>query len=811
MVSFAPMKSMLSVKQQVANFCRLGVAAWVFGVYVTWRLKRHDLSVPGWATWSDTVNHGTLSVAALVVIGALVLSLILAKLLNRPWALAFDPISRLSQPLLLFGLAPLTERWFLNQLEDVIVIGAGLWVVVLSKAEFRSAPRLMAWFTLRQDRILSAPHKLSLAIAGFSLVVPTLYTLEFFEPRRHPVGDEPSYLTIMHSMVFDHDIIMENNYLAKDYKRYYSGIYPMFSHFGKDGHNYPHHSIGLPLMLSPAYWLGSHFSDAWLCKTVRLAMALFYGILAYLLMRLLLLLAIPPTIGLLAALIGLHSSPLLFYSTEIYPEIPAGIALIGCLIVFLRGLRKWTDSLLIGVGVWILPWLGVKYLALSLALVVMWGIVMVRSPAKLKQAVGLAAASVPLGGAYLGFLYKLYGNFSPISIYNGVSPYTLEHSVSLQSTVQEFFSGFHEGLRHLAEFWLGAFLEQRVGLFILAPVFSYALWGIMVLVVKRPSTAVILLSPLVVYLSNYGYQANWGGFCPPNRPIITVLPLVIVFLAVGMSCLKRAVHRALFPVVVGLSGLVSITFLYHNRWLYHTMIFYLEGGYATLLHNLSMPYGVYLPDYFPLIMGGIKHPTANLVWTLFLFSLIGGLLLYALVSKLTCSELSSVPLLPRSKVSRFIAVAGVALGVLGYRYWSIPGDRFRVAMPSEAGEYGLYCWGGGVYAPELDGFWIKSGTKTRLLLEFKQRPTQFKLAGHSIIDNELRIYTEKTVKRYKKKGNERLQVELSPPHIERRDGYYYVKLEVGAATGVQPLTLDSNSEDDRDLGFFLKLTPQFKD
>jgi hypothetical protein len=72
-------------------------------------------------------------------------------------------------------------------------------------------------------------------------------------------GDEPHYLLQMHSLLVDHDLEVQNNYANLDYRDFFVGetlnvgAY-LYQYHGRTIRH--HFSLGMPLLLTPAYALG---------------------------------------------------------------------------------------------------------------------------------------------------------------------------------------------------------------------------------------------------------------------------------------------------------------------------------------------------------------------------------------------------------------------------------------------------------------------------------------------------------------------------------------------------------------------------
>ncbi|HZQ06953.1 MAG TPA: hypothetical protein VFD70_10270, partial [Anaerolineae bacterium] len=136
-----------------------------------------------------------------------------------------------------------------------------------------------------------------------------------------PLGDEPHYLLAAHSLAFDQDLDLANNYAQGDYRAFFNGetLDPHVK-IASDGKQILNHDLGLVFAIAPAYALGG-----------RRAVEYFLAFLAALLAVQIFVLAREVTNNLTASLLTwialAFTPPLVMYATLIYPE------LLGALIV----------------------------------------------------------------------------------------------------------------------------------------------------------------------------------------------------------------------------------------------------------------------------------------------------------------------------------------------------------------------------------------------------------------------------------------------------------------------------------------------
>src|SRR5215216_5674460 len=115
---------------------------------------------------------------------------------------------------------------------------------------------------------------------GATLLVYVALVPRFLLYSNPPTGDQPSYLMQTISLVQDGDLNLRNNYADRDEDKFYptdprppgfvgmSAPYPLPPHLAKatarpPGEWYAFHQPGLPVLLVPAWIVGSWFGLGW--------------------------------------------------------------------------------------------------------------------------------------------------------------------------------------------------------------------------------------------------------------------------------------------------------------------------------------------------------------------------------------------------------------------------------------------------------------------------------------------------------------------------------------------------------------------
>src|SRR5574341_133740 len=287
-----------------------------------------------------------------------------------------------------------------------------------------SSPSLRSRTPLRFSHPGLAVFLITLAV--YAALVPWMVRVW---PR---TGDEPHYLLAAHSLAFDGDFDLANNYARRDYLSFYgdSNLTP-HTRPGPNGQAVLTHNLGLSILITPAYRLGG-----------LAGVEYFLAVLGALLAANVYLLGYEITQHWLAAAAGWvavsFTPPVLWYVFLIYPEMVAGL----CIVVALRHLlhprspapplpvtpspphlvtlrhssreaviRHWSrEAVISAFAIAFLPWLSSRYLPIFSLLVL--GAVL---RAWKDRSRGRLRFAVPLGGlaglgAYLLFSQWLYGN-----------------------------------------------------------------------------------------------------------------------------------------------------------------------------------------------------------------------------------------------------------------------------------------------------------------------------------------------------------------------------------------------------------------
>ncbi len=663
-------------------------------------------------------------------------------------------------------------------------------------------------FPMNADKI-SSPSLRALFFLSLFVYITLASGLVF--PPQPFTGDEPHYLLITHSILKDGDINLYNNYRDKDYIEFYPGELEPHAYVGKKGDRfqYSKHFPALPVLLVPAYILGERVSRSIgespnqiehkrraLIFFSRLPLCFLTAWLGILFLLLVFDVTQKKGVSLIAWVLFSFTIPVLFYSHLLYPEIMAAILTIFTIRgMIIKKPVKAGRLVLSGVSIALLPWFGVKYLVLA---AVLFGVsvIVLADTAKtskiLRKSLIFLSPILASAGCYILFFWVLYGNFSLASAYTGVSasPLPLNNISSPEPLVQI--------VSEMMRRFLGYFIDQKFGLFVYAPIFMLGMAGFYSLYKKKRREALLIMIVLGVYvLFSAGFY--WGGFCPPPRPLIPVLPIWGLFLAAALAEKPSPFRSITITLCASLSFLVVWAAL-RNPWiLYPERHANLLGGeilFARLWRNLSsffVPVHTWLPS---LTWEG------TLSWLPIIFWL-AAMVLVTWLFILKTADRKSQPV-SFNLIGSTCMVWVLSTLVLLYAFFDIQLDD-KVVFPAE--KYELYFQDTNHFGEEVGGFWTRGSLPATIVLKSAQPLSAIQLLLTSSVAGEATVQvgmSQKLVRRTIKAGLSRETAFNSVKGFFMQKGYFYT-ITIKDSTGFVPFRLDENIRDNRNLGVFVQI------
>jgi hypothetical protein len=338
-----------------------------------------------------------------------------------------------------------------------------------------------------------------------------------------PMGDEPHYLVVTDSLLYDHDLRIENNHQRGDYRAYYHGeLLPHYVRRGRNGAIYSMHAPGLPALVLPAFALGGYRAVVVFLLLISAAAC---GLAWWLAWRV--------TGDARAAWFGWATvalaAPFLLDSFTVFPDGPgAALVLVGFWALLradgereggeggegyegYEGAVRW---FLYGLAFAALPWMHTRFAVLAATL---GGLVLVRLahvPNAMSKAVAFLSVPALSALGWLFFFVIVYGAPDPTAPFGDT---------------QNSFASLTNGLG-------GLLFDQGFGLLATAPALAFAFAGF----ARTKRLALewgVMAAPYLLAVGTY--PVWWAGMSGPARFLV---PLMLP-LAIPAACAWKASSR----------------------------------------------------------------------------------------------------------------------------------------------------------------------------------------------------------------------------------------------------------------------------
>ena len=402
--------------------------------------------------------------------------------------------------------------------------------------------------------------------------------------QRPPDGDEPYYLLVAHSLAWDLDADLSNNYKSQDSLIFMDrALEPQPGDpVGREGQLYSRHNALLAVLLAIPYRLAGKAGAI-------LAMALATATLAWWGLRLMRRVYPEPkhvrAITNVWTLFAL-APPLLLYSSQIWTEVPAALLVVIAFDAILFPVENSSQSWVrLAIVVLTLPFLKFRF-ALIAGTLVLLAIQRKTSPRRLVVLV--------LG---LGLVVTLIATVNLVFFGSVLKHYSLTELRLDQRPLIAYVRGS-----------LGLFFDGAFGLFAAAPLWALLLPAACLPTVWKNRTlqkSLWLLAPYFVLVVSR--QEWFGGWSPPFRYAIVALPFLALALVPLFSETPRGAGAKLLVSSLGaLTLCLTITWLVVPGWTYN-----LADGGTHLTDHLAHRTGNDIRRLFPTY---VRTSLAGWIW-----------------------------------------------------------------------------------------------------------------------------------------------------------------------------------------------------
>ena len=353
-------------------------------------------------------------------------------------------------------------------------------------------------------------------LLGATMLATALVLLPYDRTIAPTASDEPHYMVIVQSIVFDHDLDLANDYAGQRYYEFYPEPLPDVHGIHVGNAIYSLRDMGLPVLAVIPYALAGRTG-------VLVLICVFGALLAaqlYLLMRDL---AFDRRIAFLAVAATVFVHPFITYTTQIYPDLIAAVMFVTAIRLIRHGTATPLRNLaLASAFVGTLPWLTTRawFVAIGLGLVLAYAALWPRRDLVRR----FAAAALPFTALVLLLCYlnwRLFGWFIP-----GAGYFLIRDQQEILNYAPQ--SGI-PGLLFDRAFGL----VPRAAIYLLAFIGIGALWRRRRLYGPQLAALVLGWGFYFLYIADIVTWHADGG--PPSRYLLVGLPFLVVAVAGGLE------------------------------------------------------------------------------------------------------------------------------------------------------------------------------------------------------------------------------------------------------------------------------------
>ena len=326
-------------------------------------------------------------------------------------------------------------------------------------------------------------------------------------------ADEPQYLLSAISLANDGNLDIGDELREGAFVPFHEEVLPEQTKRLPDGSRVSPHDPLLPALLAAPAVLGG-----WLAAKLTLAAmagALAAGMVWVAVRRY----RVSPAVATVVVLAFAAASPLVVYGTQVYPELPAALAVTAA-IGAVTAPPDRARIIVFTVALVSLPWLALKYApvvaALALVAAWCWG-----RAERSVRAVAVVAAAMVANLVLFAVVHR--------AVYTGWTAYASgDHFVGGEMTVM----GVQPDYLSRAVRLVNLLVDRQFGLAAWAPVFLFAVPAFAALARRRPPGSLALALPLAAGWLNATFVAlTMHGWWWPGRQVVVVVPCIVIAVA----------------------------------------------------------------------------------------------------------------------------------------------------------------------------------------------------------------------------------------------------------------------------------------
>lgn len=331
----------------------------------------------------------------------------------------------------------------------------------------------------------------------------------------HVAVDEVQYLLTALSLAEDGDLDIADELAEQRWRPFADESPPVQTSVRPDGSQVSPHDPLLPLLLAVPMGLGG-----WVAA--KAALALLAGLLAGLTLWVAVRrFAVPLPLAATGTALAATSAPLAVYGQQVYPELPAALAMLAGVAALTGPLRRGS-LLVLAASVVALPWLSVKYTVVAAVLAVLGALRWWRA-GRHREVVALGTGLAALGAGYLAVHRAVWGGWT---VYASGDYFERTGEFSVVGTSPDYAG---RALR-----LVGLLVDRDFGLVAWQPAWLLVVPALAALTIRVPRGLPViglpaLAGPLAAgWLTATFVALTMHGYWWPGRQVVVVLPLALL-------------------------------------------------------------------------------------------------------------------------------------------------------------------------------------------------------------------------------------------------------------------------------------------
>jgi len=598
-------------------------------------------------------------------------------------------------------------------------------------------------------------------------------------------GDEPHYLVISHSISRDGDINVFNQYARDEYREFVDVRLQHHARVGKGfkvWYSYGH-LPGLPLTLTPFFLF--KIPHPFLYFLIRAYLGIFGALLAVIVYLFTLRLWRNTSLSIWVTAVFTITVPVFFYSIHIFAELQATLLILSSLYLIFFSLQSasraairkiLTAGFLLGISVF---W-GLKY-AIFIYLFSAGFFVYLVIKKQPKRALLFVLFPLIFQILFFGYLYYAYGNFNPMSIYNGLM--TPEQEAVYQKNMEKI------PLQKRIETLLGIFFDQRDGLLLYNPFYILAFSGLILAIIKirRYWPHLLISCAGFAFILFLGYSTVRPGYCPQARYLTPAAWLLMLYSIIYYIESPSRYLKKLFLYLPIFSIFVTIYQVFHPFTLYMGATHINLNRQALMFQqwsNIHLDLSAILPSFIK-VPGNFQY-VPNLI---FLFLFIALIIFLTLNKNKKRGSLSVVH--PEQKKPLVMGILFAIIYIVAVLFPRVP--TYNPILVAKPGAQSCKIYGKSRYPTRTkERKFPLSGKQTYNFTVSTLKPAPviaLELENREDLGYEILIDNfDKEVKTVKVPADSAKRVYLKNPHYKsfNNSSFYRLHIEVAPSPGQQP-------------------------